>query len=174
MTAPFEPTKVRALVEQLARGDRSHALALHALISAANVNGIADFDGIAGAYRDDHLAVLRATGRDADREAGRLSLDEVRQHLATSVLPRLVADGVIVPPTNSSEPWATVSVVPRIWSDISSAREQVSTALRQTGEHPGMPGAGAGDGKSVASTHRPAPSGSVLEAKGLVKSYRRR
>ncbi len=174
MTAPFEPTKVRALVEQLARGDRSHALALHALISAANANGVADFDDIARAYRDDHLAALRATGRDAEREAGRLSLDEVRQHLATSVLPRLAADGVIAPPANSSEPWATVSVLPRIWSDISSAREQVSIALRQTGEHAGMSAAGDGDGKSSASTHRSAPSGSVLEAKGLVKSYRRR
>ena len=49
-------------------------------------------------YRDDYLAALRATGRDAEREAGRLSLDEVRQHLTQSVLPRLAADGIIVPP----------------------------------------------------------------------------
>jgi lipopolysaccharide export system ATP-binding protein len=175
VTAPFEPTKVRALVEQLARGDRSHALALHALISAADANGVADFDSTARAYRDDHLAALRATGRDAEREAGRLSLDEVRQHLAASVLPRLAADGVITPRTNPSEPWTTVSFVPRVWSDISAAREQVSTALRQTGEHPGMPKTGGdGEGKPAESTTRRAPTGSVLEAKGLVKTYRRR
>ena len=62
---------VPALVDQLARGDRSTALALHALISAADDDGVADFDDVAVGYRDDHLAALRATGRDAEREAGR-------------------------------------------------------------------------------------------------------
>jgi lipopolysaccharide export system ATP-binding protein len=155
---------VRALVEQLARGDRSHVLALHALISAADANGIADFDGIAKAYRDDHLAALRATGHDAEREAGRLSLDEVRQHLSTSVLPRLAADGVIAPPADPHDPWRRVAFLPRIWADIGSAREAVAKALRQTGEHPGPLGP---QGSSAADR-------SVLEATGLVKSYRRR
>ena len=36
MTGSPESNRVRALVDQLARGDRSTALALHALISAAD------------------------------------------------------------------------------------------------------------------------------------------
>ncbi|HEY4215876.1 MAG TPA: LPS export ABC transporter ATP-binding protein [Gemmatimonadaceae bacterium] len=163
------------LVEQLARGDRSHALALHALISAADANGVADFEQFAKAYRDDHLAALRATGHDAEREAGRLSLDEVRQHLATSVLPRLAADGLIAARTDSHEPWTRVAFVPRIWTDIASAREAVAVALRETGEHQSaLSVAGDGERKAGATPGEKAAAGSVLEATGLVKTYRRR
>lgn len=72
MTGPTESSRVRQLVDQLARGDRTTALALHALISAADATGVAEFDIAAKVYRDDHLGMLRATGRDAEREAGRL------------------------------------------------------------------------------------------------------
>jgi len=76
------PSAVRALADQLAKGDRSIALALHALISVADATGLANVDAVIKVYRDDYLSALRATGHDAEREAGRLSLDEVRQHLA--------------------------------------------------------------------------------------------
>ena len=36
MTPPVPPTRLQELVNRLARGDRSAALALHALISAAD------------------------------------------------------------------------------------------------------------------------------------------
>ena len=106
---------VRALVDRLARGDRSTALALHALISAADAAGVGDFDHAAKVYRDDHLAALRASGRDAEQEAGRLSLDEVRQHLTQSVLPRLAADGVIAPPPRAGGPWQSIRFTERVW-----------------------------------------------------------
>ncbi len=172
--ADSSPSRVRTLVDQLARGDRSTALALHALISAADASGTAAFDAAARVYRDDYLAALRATGRDADREAGRLSLDEVRHHLGGSVLPRLVADGVLEPfdalGDAAEDPAASIRFSARAWSEISSAREQVAAALRETGEH-----AGPGDLTANApAPARSAPSGSVLEAKGLVKTYRRR
>src|SRR5207247_1666542 len=77
MTEPL----FQQLLDQLGRQDRSPALALHALLSVANENGVATFNDAAKVYRDDHLAALRATGRDAEREAGRLGLDEVRDHL---------------------------------------------------------------------------------------------
>ena len=88
-------------------------------------------------YRDDHLGALRASGHDADREAGRLSLDEVRQHLATSVLPRLAADGVIVPPPGP----ATWTVGPVHRSGVAGrSRRRARRSRRcsgETGEHPG-------------------------------------
>src|SRR5207237_10246564 len=78
MTGPHVSERIRALIDQLARNDRSTAFALHALIVAADENGVADFNRAVIAYRDDYLAAVRARGRDAQREAGRLSLDEVR------------------------------------------------------------------------------------------------
>ena len=114
MTTPIDPSRIRALVDQLARGDRSTALALHALISAADASGTADFETAVKTYRDDYLAALRATGRDAEREAGRLSLDEVRHHLAQSVLPRLAADGILLPLPGSLQTGGAVRFAERV------------------------------------------------------------
>ena len=99
-------------------------------------------------------------------------MDEVRQHLKSSVLPRLAAEGVLILPTGSPENGGSrVRFAERIWRELGSARDQVATALKETGEHPGTPV----DGTHVV----PAESalvagGSVLEANGLVKTYRRR
>jgi lipopolysaccharide export system ATP-binding protein len=162
----------RALVEQLARGDRSTALALHALISAADPDGIADFDVAARVYRDDYLSAFRASGRDAEREAGRLSLDEVRQYLVKSVLPRLVAEGVLANAPGSAEAGAKVRFGEATWAAIVGERDALAAALRITGEQPVQPI----DGRR-AETPVDTPivaGGSVLEAAGLVKTYRRR
>ena len=172
MTDPLEPTRVRALVDQLARGDRSTALALHSLISTADETGAADFERAVKVYRDDYLATLRAAGRDAEREAGRLSLDEVRQHLATSVLPRLAAEGVIVLPAGGLGPDAIIRFSPRFWNEIAAARDEVATAFRETGEHQGTPASGMPAASTTPTA--PLPGGSTLEATGLVKTYRRR
>lgn len=174
MTGPSEPFRVRALVDQLARGDRSTALALHALISSADSSGVADFDNAAKVYRDDHLGALRASGRDADREAGRLSLDEVRQHLSQSVLPRLAADGVISPPVPGPDPWAAIRFADNIWQSIGDAREELASAFRETGEHHAVAPVADRATPASASVVTTVTGGSVLEAKGLVKTYRRR
>ncbi len=164
------PSAVRALAEQLAKGDRSIALALHALISVADPTGLANVDAVIKVYRDDYLAALRATGHDAEREAGRLSLDEVRQHLTQSVFPRLAGDGIVVPPLGGFQRAPQVWFSERTWREIVGAREALAATLRETGEHAGVPDA------RVATPVRPAAAvgGSVLEAHGLVKSYRRR
>ena len=169
-TAPTE--QFLAQVERLARGDRSTALAVHALISEADERGAVSFNRAAVVYRDDHLAALRAAGHDAEREAGRLSLDEVREHLARSVLPRLAGDGLItLPPGGVMEPDAIVQFSPRVWQDIAASRADIAAVMRQTGEQP-VPGpaseAAAEPEDSVV------PGGSILEAEGLVKMYRRR
>ncbi len=164
MTGPKLPPRAQALVEQISRGDRSVALALHALVSAADERGVADFNRAAIVYRDDHLAALRASGHDAEREAGRLSLDEVREHLARSVLPRLASEGAIsLPAAGLSAPDARVQIAETLWRDIGASRADVASALRQTGEH-----------VSRAAEHRGAAGASTLEASGLVKVYRRR
>ena len=170
MTPPVPPTRLQELVNRLARGDRSAALALHALISAADRTGTASFNDVAVMYRNDHLAALRAAGVDAEREAGRLSMDEVRGNLAASVLPRLASERVVVlPPGGLQSPDAPVRVAESVWREIGGVRAEVADMLKHTGEHsvlrpsrPAAPVLGA-DGKR-----------STLEARGLVKRYRRR
>jgi len=169
---PLSP-RARDFIERVARGDRSLALALHALISAADENGCTDLNQAAVIYREDHLAALRVAGRDADRAAGQLSLDEVREHLAHSVLPRLVADGVIVlPPTGLNAPDAKLQITEALWDEFAPQRVPLAATLKLTGEHPTIPAAPARVG--AAPTRVPGQRASVLEARGLVKMYRRR
>ena len=168
MTGSFESPRITNLINDLARGDRSTALALNALISAADSEGRASLDDTAVIYRRDHLAAQRAAGRDAEREAGELSMDQVRSHLATSVLPRLASEGVVtLSGANLLEPGARIGVATALWSELSTIRTEVSSVLRHTGEH-----ASSRDGRIAAPPA--AEQGSVLEAQGLSKVYRRR
>lgn len=167
MTGSFESPRITNLINQLARGDRSTALALNALISAADANGRATLDDIALIYRRDHLAAQRAAGRDAEREAGELSMDQVRAHLAASVLPRLASEGVVtLSGAGPLEPGARIGVATPLWAELAVIRDEVANVLRHTGEHSSQR-----DARTV--TPR-AEQGSVLEAQGLSKVYRRR
>ena len=168
MTGPMNPPALQALIDRVTRGNRSTAHALHALISAANADGVATLDDVAVTFRNDYLSAQRAAGRDAEREAGELSMDQVRAHLITSVLPRLASDGLVqLPPV--LDPSASIKLAGPLWAEISGARDVVADVLRHTGEFSG--------------TSQPRPPvpprattqvGSVLEAQGLSKIYRRR
>jgi lipopolysaccharide export system ATP-binding protein len=169
MTTPLGP-HVHVLIDRLARGDRSTALALRALISAADDGGYATMDQVALVYRQDHLAAQRAAGRDAEREAGELSMDQVRAHLANSVLPRLASEGIVeLPAAGLLEATARVRLSPPLWAEVRNARTEVEEALRHTGEH-----AAPREARSTTDFTQPALAGSVLEATGLSKVYRRR
>jgi lipopolysaccharide export system ATP-binding protein len=159
------PQRLEQIIGRLSQGNRSTALALHALICAADDNGVAVFNDVATCYREDYLDLVRAEGRDAQLEGGRLSLDEVRHHLATSVLPRLVAEGVIIlPPTGLAAPDARLRIAERVWAEVQPQRTHVADVLRQSGEYVAISTPPAS----------PAVLGSILEAQGLVKTYRRR
>ncbi len=167
MTLPGSASAVEALIYRVARGDRSTALALHAIISAADERGSAAVDDIALIYRRDHLEAQRAAGKNAEREAGELSMDQVRAHLASSVFPRLVSDGVISCPANPAETGARVRVSDTLWAQIAARRTELADMLRNTGEY-------AAAREARVSAGIVAPHGSVLEAHGLSKVYRRR
>jgi lipopolysaccharide export system ATP-binding protein len=159
--------RLQALLDQLNRSaDRSAALALHALLSVATADGIANFNDAARIYREDHLGSLRAAGKDAEREAGTLGLDQVRDHLARSVFPRLAGLGLInLPPGGLLTPDATVRVSDDFWRHVRGARAEVADTLRRTGEHHTI---------TEMPTEELPVAGSLLEASGLVKMYRRR
>lgn len=162
------PPRVRELLEQKAAGDRSFVLALQAVIREADDAGVATLDRVAKRYRDDHLHALRVEGRDADHEAGRLSLDEVRSHLSQSVLPRLAAEGLVrlgMEPVSHN--LSRISVAPGVWTEIAPRRGQVADALRETGEHAVRTPRTSGETPALV-------QGSVLEAEHLTKVYRRR
>ena len=171
MTAPRTPVAgdaLRPLIEAAVAGDRSGALALHAVVCAADANGSAFFDAVARCYWDDYLAAVRSDGRDAASEAGRLGLDEVRTHLGASVLPRLAARGVIVLDAggDGTAGIARVRVAEPLWVEVAPRRAGVEAALKVTGTYT-QRGLDLGP---------PAPTagGSRLSAEGLVKTYRRR
>jgi lipopolysaccharide export system ATP-binding protein len=171
MTDPRVTREVSQLVERVARGDRSMSLALHAILSAADDRGLAVVDEVVVLYRDDHLTDLREAGKDAEREAGRLSLDEVRLNL-TTVLARLAGDGIVTVLGDPATPEARVQVSEALWKEIRPSRTEVADIIRHTGEHRTLrPTPGTSVGGVAAS---PAPSGSVLEATGLTKEYRGR
>ena len=142
------------------------SIALGAIIREADLNGSASFHNVVIRYRDEFLRVLRAEGKDAEREAGRLGLDEVEAYLVGSILPRLVGDGAIKPFDREQETTdLRINLAPAIWEEIAPNRSEISEVLRHTGEH-----------SAVEALHpsRITVGGSTLEAKGLLKSYRRR
>jgi lipopolysaccharide export system ATP-binding protein len=150
-----------------AANDRSAALALHAIITEADERGHAAFDAVVRRYRDDHLAATRREGKDAEQEAGRLSLDEVRAHLVKSVLPRLAAERLIVIEPDAAGQPAAVRVSEALWTEVAPSRAGFASKLRETGEHHAPRSQGA-----IAQAH--VAGQSVLSAEGLVKIYRRR
>jgi len=167
MTAPIYSDVIASLLAHAAGDERSSVLALEALVRCADDTGSATLNDIAIGYRTEYLRTLREEGKDAQREAGRLSLDEVRAYLTTWVLPRLAADRVVVLPPGDVNDYTRVRLSDSLWSDIAPLRAQVADMLRQTGEFP-RPATG-----EISPKDR-APGKSRLEASGLVKVYRRR
>ena len=145
---------------------------MNALFAASDAAGVARFDEVAVLYREDYLLLERAAGRDAERTAGELSLDQVRSHLRDTLLPRLVADGVVTLPVGGlDQPGAKVLVLPGVWEHVKDRREQVTSEVRRrTTEivrvQPGR--------VPVFTPRTQAKLTSRLEAKGLVKTYKKR
>ena len=166
MTAPVYSDVIASLLTHAAGGERSLILALEALVRCADDSGAATLNDIAIGYRDEYLRTLREEGKDAPREAGRLSLDEVRGYITKWIIPKLVEDGIVtVPPTPEGIHDTTrIRLSEKLWSDVAPLRAQVADMLRQTGEstRPNIP------------TERFSAGQSHLEAEGLVKIYRRR
>ena len=158
--------RIREVIRQLSGDERSIDIALGAIISAADESGSARFQDVAARYRDEYLRALRAEGRDAEREAGRLGLDEVRQYLADSIIPRLVGDGALTGPApDPDDSEARVQIAEGLWREVAPNKAEVAEALRHSADQVAA---------DPLRQLRPIPSGSTLEAEGLVKTYRRR
>ena len=158
--------QLQAIIERYAAGDRSAAMTLLATVSVADETGTAAFHEMVLRLRSDYLAQVRAEGRDADAEAGRLSLDEVRTHIADVVLPRLIGAGAIERvAVGSAASGFTLRIAPKLWTTVRDLRGEVNEALRHTGEH---------QAARRSSAALRVQGSSELRAEGLVKTYKRR
>jgi lipopolysaccharide export system ATP-binding protein len=167
MTA-LPPVPGGALAELLGTRDSSLPLAAAALARVADEAGKATFGGLAVAYREDFLRVSVTVRGGAVQDTGSLSVDDARHNLETSVLPRLALTGLVALPVGKLWHDAPVAFRPGPWSEIvgdragavarliSAAEQAYARAEAVSGEHPRVAGA------------------SVLEAEGLVKSYKGR
>ncbi|MCR4340489.1 MAG: LPS export ABC transporter ATP-binding protein [Gemmatimonadaceae bacterium] len=164
---PLYPPRVEELITRMSTRERSTALALQALFARADEQGRAGVHDVALAFRDEYLRTLRDEGKNVEREAGRLSLDEVDAYVAEHALPRLTEDGVIRQLGKSlKDPDAAVIVEEGLWREVAPMRNEVARIIYE-----------ACDQTEFELHHSgviPIPRASVLEAQGLVKTYRRR
>ncbi|HUQ46872.1 MAG TPA: LPS export ABC transporter ATP-binding protein [Gemmatimonadaceae bacterium] len=161
----FSP-RIREIIKKLSGDERSMSIALAAIVREADDAGSAPFHSVAIRYRDEWLRNLRAEGKDAEREAGRLGVDEVEGYLATSILPRMVGDGIIHqidPDADLSD--TKIQLTEQVWQDISPNKGEIAELIRHTGEH---------SLSDLTEAPRIVAGGSILEAAHLMKSYRRR
>ena len=162
MTDSASPTpnsleETLALVERVVHGDRSMALALSAFIEAADAHGSAALHAIAGHYFEQQT------------DGTRLPLAEVRELLASVVLPRLAAGGVVeIPESGLSSPETTVRISSALWAALHAHRADLSRQLQAIGVSPRV------GHLRTPTVGLPVTGGSVLSAEGLVKAYRGR
>jgi lipopolysaccharide export system ATP-binding protein len=146
-----------ALVDRVVYGDRPMALALGAVIEAADAHGSAAVHAIVGRYIEQQT------------DGTQLQMDEVRAHLASAILPRLAASGVLeIPAHGLLSPEASVQISPALWTTIHAHRADLARQLRATGASP------RGGRAPTPTASLPATGDSVLSAEGLVKAYRGR
>jgi lipopolysaccharide export system ATP-binding protein len=160
-------TRARALVGRLVDGDRPLGLALRAVVASADDTGLARLHAVVSSYRDAFLAMRAREGHDVAHEAGRVPLDELREQLAASLLPRLARAGIVhLSDGGWSDPEGAVTIAPAAWREIAPVRDQLLAVLAEP-----VPAA------VVPRAAPPAPAlehPSVLSATGLTKVYRGR
>jgi hypothetical protein len=109
-----------------ALGDRdpSVAIALAAITRAAGPSDTVAFTELVMSYREAHLACYQAIGNTKEQE---ITGDEIRAHLARSVLPRLAVEGWIL--DSSVDEWNPVQ--PRVawWGAAPEDRQAIYAEL---------------------------------------------
>jgi lipopolysaccharide export system ATP-binding protein len=166
--APLGPSAMARIDALVAARDSSLPLAAAALVQAADDHGVAPFGVLAVAYREEFLRVRTRVRGTTLEESGSLSVDDARDNLRTSVLPRLELEQVVdLPPEWRDD--AAVTVHRDLWPLLAPDRAGVTARLLaaaaatlERAETPGAPAAGV------------VRRGSRIESLGLVKAYKGR
>ncbi len=147
-------------IASLGDRDPSVAVALAAITRTAGPSDVVSFADLVMGYREAHLACYQATG---DAKEPEITGDEIREHLAGSVFPRLAIEGWIL--DTSASGWDPIQ--PRVawWGSGAEDRQAVYDALL-------------GAARRAARRSKPAAtqrtSTSVLEGTHLAKSFKGR
>ena len=141
-------------------------LALAVVLRVADDGGSAPFGPLTVAYRELYLDLVRRAGLEDFAKGGTLSMDEVRRFLASSVLPRLVTEGLLESLPSQMEDASPVRVPREQWEPLRAERETAITRLTEIAIERLTAAESAGT-TSVA-------GGSTLRGDGLTKIYRRR
>lgn len=155
------------IVALLGEGDPSLPVAIASMLKVASDDGSAAFGDLAVAYRADHIELTRRERGEAEMQRGSLSVDEVRRHLKTSVIPRLVMKNVVQPVDNDLGDASQIRMEDEIWLTVQSDRFGVREKLMRIALETVRRTETAGGSSS-------ASNGSILRAVGLTKSYQRR
>jgi lipopolysaccharide export system ATP-binding protein len=153
---------------RLASRDLSQRLALASLVRAGDDGGRASLRDLLLEFREAWLdAYHHEPGGPEDSFAG----DRMRDHLVESALPRLAADGWI--DDTAAQGWAEVRAAGDWWAGAAAARDGVAALMApsDTDEHR-VPSFAAP--RPVRAGRAPVAPGSVLEGRGLRKSFKGR
>ena len=169
MTTP-PPTGASRLDALLAARDSSLPLAAAALAQVADDRGHAPFGALAVAYREEFLQVRARVRGTTLEESGSLSVDDARQNLRASVLPRLALEHCVSLPAEWRDD-AQVAVADELWPVLAADRAgmiaRLLAAAAATLERAETVGA-------TATAAARAGGGSRIESVGLVKAYKGR
>jgi lipopolysaccharide export system ATP-binding protein len=159
--------KVHDFIASLRPHDASIAIALLELVRRAGPDGVLDRGEWLAAVRVTQMRLSSLAQANGDWRVGQADdADALGHYLEEHILSRLAAEEIA-----SGEPagpgWERVRINPGVWARISPAREQVVTDLEESVQR--LAGA-----TERAPEAEPAPHGSTLSARGLVKIYRRR
>jgi lipopolysaccharide export system ATP-binding protein len=92
-----------------------------AILDKADDSGSVSFRDLAVAYREEYLEAQRIEFGEAGRQSGALSVDEVRRHLETSVLPRIAE--LLQPLPEQLDDADVVRVSPTLWIELGPVSE---------------------------------------------------
>ncbi len=166
MTAPVDDLRVPTL---LAARDSSLPLAAAALAQVADASGAASFGQLAVAYREEFLRVRARVRGTTQSESGSLSVDDSRENLRASVLPRLALDRIVTLP---AEPWwddTPIAFESELWAQMAANRAGITARLLDAAVET-LARAETGG----AAPQAPTPGGSRIASQGLVKAYKGR
>jgi lipopolysaccharide export system ATP-binding protein len=163
ISAPLE-----RFTELFSARDSSLALAAAALARVADDAGRTSFGNLAVAYRDEFLKLRVHSKGAALPDAGSLSVDDARAHLATSVLPRLAMLQVIVLPVGMVYDDTPVAFAPDVWIGLSAMRDVAAQRFLELAEET------VARSEAISEPHAQVRGGSRLESQHLVKAYKGR
>src|SRR5207302_3281048 len=169
MTGPGIPAR---LPDLLAQRDSSLPLAAAALARIADERGRTTFGDLAAAYREEFLQ-LRAHMRGASLpELGGLSLEDFRNSLRSSVLPRLGVMKVVTYPVGPLFDDAPVAFTPGAWAEL--LQEAAGGGRAAADRLLDAAQSAIARAESSSGAYQRVADASLLEAQGLVKSYKGR